>query len=769
MLLANTANVLKSKCKSFSVLRCLFGIAVVLSAVAVQGQADTTKSEMPSLEDLLRVKVVSPSNFEEELGFAPATVVVITRKEMQERGYNELSELYDDLPGMDIIRTYGDTYFMNYFRGFRYTIGSPYLVMVDGVMTNNLYFGTTTEIVAMPVSNVEQVEVVYGPASSVYGANASMGVVNIITRKDLESDGTSVRMKHSASNVEDVFSDFNMFYKRGDFRLSVSGHVENGNLRNRVQTNDHFWQRDKWYADTLLWGDLTNNTNLLPAQFSSPIRNYGFDVRAFLGKTELVYNYSLLNNGYGLIYPGDRIPASSFWPRNRNNAYVRHIEKLSDKIISRSLVRWRSEGVRNDALDMEGYNRTNNSNVDQEIGGLLLAPNETARMIHITYWESQNYSWSLFQDLEIKPSEKIQFITGFKYELKNLQRAYNTNTTVHSPLTLDATDEDAFPTPLTGASVVQNHIYWRDQGVYLQTKYFLNKENLLNFGVRFDDNNVYGSQWTFRGGYVARIDRVTFKLLYGESFQEPVPRSLYGGWTGSGSDPFLEPEESRTIEANLGHASPALSNMVSLYYVLNDNTVINYSGGARNGGSNKVLGLDYHVRCRIPFIPLKRLELWGYYSIILDEEEDKFDAAGDYLGKGSIGDLAYHKAYFGVTAESYSNLTATLRGRYIGPRVTVETNPLGEIAGYYTLDLNVQYRDFLVKGLGLSIKTTNVLNAKYYHPGIRDADANDPNVNPELIDDIGWNGREWNGSQGWYNSRLPQPQRVVLLSLTFDY
>jgi outer membrane receptor for ferrienterochelin and colicins len=135
-----------------------------------------------SLNELLNEEVTTASNRKELLSNAPATVIVIDKKAMRNRGYENLSEALTDLPGMEMVYTYGDTYYLNYMRGYRYTIGTPYLVMIDGVTINSLYFNKTTQLSAFPISSVERIEVVYGPASSVYGANAFMGVVNIITQ-----------------------------------------------------------------------------------------------------------------------------------------------------------------------------------------------------------------------------------------------------------------------------------------------------------------------------------------------------------------------------------------------------------------------------------------------------------------------------------------------------------------------------------------------------------------------------------------------------------
>jgi len=153
----------------------VFFTVSVLSADTPEQEAGAASLHQLELEQLLELEVVSASRASEPLSEAPATVIVITREEILERGYVELSEILDDLPGMQVIRPYGDTYFKNYWRGFRNTIGDPFLLLVDGMVMNHLYFNTADVMVTVPLASVERVEVVYGPASVVYGANAVRG------------------------------------------------------------------------------------------------------------------------------------------------------------------------------------------------------------------------------------------------------------------------------------------------------------------------------------------------------------------------------------------------------------------------------------------------------------------------------------------------------------------------------------------------------------------------------------------------------------------
>jgi outer membrane receptor for ferrienterochelin and colicin len=113
---------------------------MAVSTFFAQAQQSATKQlEDLSLEDLLNVEIVSASKKAEKLSDAPATVIVLTSQDILKRGYINLGEILDDLPGMDVVRPYGDAFLKNYMRGYRNTIGSPYLLMVDNIILNNLY------------------------------------------------------------------------------------------------------------------------------------------------------------------------------------------------------------------------------------------------------------------------------------------------------------------------------------------------------------------------------------------------------------------------------------------------------------------------------------------------------------------------------------------------------------------------------------------------------------------------------------------------------
>ena len=127
-------------------------------------------------------QVATVSKVSENLREAPAAVVVILAEEIEERGYLDLEEVLHDLPGFAVSRGNGETYSNFYQRGFRSKDNDRVLLLVDGVEQNDLTTSVAHLSRQYPVSSVDRIEVVYGPAATIYGANAYSGVINIITK-----------------------------------------------------------------------------------------------------------------------------------------------------------------------------------------------------------------------------------------------------------------------------------------------------------------------------------------------------------------------------------------------------------------------------------------------------------------------------------------------------------------------------------------------------------------------------------------------------------
>lgn len=702
-----------------------------------------------SLEELLELTITTASRTAERAGDAPATVIVLTRDELQRRGYRELSEIFDDLPGMDLSRAYGDTYFRNQWRGLRGSIGTPWLLMVDGVIFNHLYFNQTEIIAALPMSNIEQVEVVYGPASAVYGPNAFVGVVNVITRHRLDADGQRLSGRLGVGSFDGRVADLHWRYRRGDWRISLAGRLDTGDL-DRSRGDDYEWLREDYLRDRTLWGGMVDRYG----DYSSPHHNRGLDLRLFHRDTELALQYYALDTHFGMVYPTDRIPPLSYWSEPDLSVHLRHPWVLGERVAGTLLVRYRESGVDSDSDTLEAFNAT-----DPDTGTVR-------RLINYSYWGVETRSWSVFNDLEWKLAERWSVLAGVKHERKDLQKAYRINFGPNLPPEAIGSIGDYPVPPLADTdTIADNRIDTRDSAVYALTRFRaedwwgLGETHSVLAGVRFDHNSEYGTARTLRGGYVIGRAPWAFKLLYGESFNEPAPRELYGGWSGSGSNPTLDPETARTLEASIGWQNETVSLQLSAYRLDSADNISTFAGGATNLGERSIRGADLHFNARLSSGE-QPWSLWGYYSYI--EARESRPVSSGALVEGVVGDTAPNKLYAGITVPFDARFSATLRGRYVDARRTVPTNPVGEVPSYATLDLNLLYRDWPITGLSWSLAVTNLTDREYVHPGLREGNAG---FVPGFRDAEG----TWQGSAGYYSSVLPQPGRGLFLSLSLEF
>jgi outer membrane receptor for ferrienterochelin and colicins len=127
------------------------------------------------------ITVSSVSKKSENIRTAPASVLLITREEILNRGYVDIVELLSDLPGFNISKIYSATYANIFQLGFRQENTERTLLMVDGVEENDIWSNIAYLSRQYPMSSIKAVEILYGPSSTMYGPRAFVGAINIIT------------------------------------------------------------------------------------------------------------------------------------------------------------------------------------------------------------------------------------------------------------------------------------------------------------------------------------------------------------------------------------------------------------------------------------------------------------------------------------------------------------------------------------------------------------------------------------------------------------
>lgn len=700
------------------------------------------------LQQLSNTTVSSVSNTDEVLRDAPSTTIVLTREQILARGYRNLSQIFDDLPGMDVVRPFGDVYFANYWRGIRNNIGSPFLLLLDGIGQNDLYYNSAEMLVSMPLSAVERVEVVYGPASVVYGANAFAGVVNVITRHAGAQKGVHASGDVKAGSFSTRIADLFATASNGEQFATVAARYDEGLLDDDM-SNTYEWTRDVYYSDPLLWGGFSSHSDF--GEFHSAHRNTALDIRVGQKDTILAAQQFVLNSGYGTEYPADRVQNQATWREKAEMIYLQHREVFSSQLTGKTLVAYRTSGLDKPSDFLEALNGATDDG--------------PTRLVAYSLWDIENDSTLLSQDLEWKYSDAWRFNGGIKAEWKNLQKASRTG---YGPfLPVGDLDPSTYPYPSFPSHdvVANNDIDTTDKSFYTLATWRLpfnfagSDAQLLNAGVRVDDNSIFGSETSARGGWVGHFGDFTYKVMaLGDSYQTPTPRVMFSGWAGSGSDPDLRPETARTHEVSAEYVQPSYHLLISAYQMHSKDAIINFPSGAANAGEARTNGIDLHLSRRFVSDSGEWMRVWMYYSYM--DVEETVDTAMEEL-YSPFADTSHNKVHAGFNWPLSDAWKATFRSRYYSARDTVATNPVDRVKPYATADASLIYTLDARDNVRVVMSVENLFDRRYYHPGVRQADAG---TEPGAFDENG----VWRGSDGYFNSLLPQEGRGVFVSLQWD-
>lgn len=138
--------------------------------------------------------VVTASKVEQQLVNAPATVSVVTADVIQSTPATNYAELFRSVPGVNISQTSARDFNIT-MRGATSTLATSQLALLDGRSIYLDFFGFIAwDLLPVNPYELKQIEVIRGPASAVWGANAMNGVINFISKTPRELAGNSVTL-----------------------------------------------------------------------------------------------------------------------------------------------------------------------------------------------------------------------------------------------------------------------------------------------------------------------------------------------------------------------------------------------------------------------------------------------------------------------------------------------------------------------------------------------------------------------------------------------
>jgi outer membrane receptor for ferrienterochelin and colicins len=678
----------------------LFALLFVLfTPLFLWAQKDSTSMDtllQLSLEQLMDIKVVTASGFPQTAAEAPSTITVITAKQIAERGYEQLEDALRDIPGIDMIHLNGYAPTLIYFRGMYGAENLRALLMIDGIVENNIIGTNDFAGPAYSLHNVERIEIIWGPASALYGANAFGGVINIITKKGGDINGFTAQQGFGTFNTS--FEKVSMGMRKSNFEFDVAGTLystDGPKFKNRdpnyaasyVDKAYSLNARVSYYAknSTTTFGYRTYNTPIgWGTFFNSPTVYLGLPPQGNK-------NAGII----GLVTRDVRGEKSGLESPFLRTYFIQNEYKPDEKFNLLSRITYRETGTSDDSY---GYVTISGRN--------LVRVKEASYSNSLDALLSANYSLS----------DKHRFSAGIELQRENVERGSRRQTidTTDNIYLIDGRDT---VTNLNATFLPRQYDIRKNFGSYFQymlSTGLLGKTNFTT-GIRYDYNSYFGNSVNPRIVAVNQPNKKwTFKLQFGTAFRAPTNTEIYR----SIGMP-LQTEKIKTYEANVIYSfSKKLNAQVNIFRnELSDVILIGNLSGLNtdnNPGSQRANGLEAIFN----FVPAKNIT--GFVNFTYQDPKWKNLVTGK---TGLLPGVARFKGNAGLTMQVQDMFVVTLSENWVGTRQVPSTDPYGPVAGYFLTNCVISTKELFNKGITASLNIDNVFNTKWLDPGIRTADG----------------------------------------------
>ena len=238
----------------------------ILSLTSTTSQAQDAQSRVKQLiamdlGDLLSVDIATGTP--KEVSEAPAVVSVITEEDIKAIGTRTLSEALESVPGLHVSTSQFRLQKLFSIRGIQTDLTPQTLVLLDGNKINQITLASIPAAFHFPVHAIKRIEVIRGPGSAVYGADAFSGVINIISKKSEDLGQNQLGATLGSFNSAEIW--INGAGKLGDTQVSLLADMETtdgddgrvtpyGSLKTdrtlynlHLNLEGHNWSMTNWY------------------------------------------------------------------------------------------------------------------------------------------------------------------------------------------------------------------------------------------------------------------------------------------------------------------------------------------------------------------------------------------------------------------------------------------------------------------------------------------------------------------------------------------
>ncbi len=636
-------------------------IKMALSAAIILAGGALNANETTKL-DSVQV-VTTATGFEQNITDAPASISVITAEELQKKSYSDVTDALKNVPGVYV--NGGGTNQTISIRGMdsNYTLylidGKP---MNDGrlLTTNGGVSGASVNFLP-PIEAIERIEIIRGPASSLYGSDAMGGVINIITKKHSDKVEASIRteyIKADKSNKVNNDSQNTSIYINAPLidkilSLQITGNYQTIEESDLQKDNTESAESDPEFKKKNIGGKFIftpNEYNTITAEYSHTLQE----------RTH--------NPGKSMLMTSNR----TYSQLEKNNYSLNHEAKY-DKFLINSYVQ---------------YDKDKNSSIAGRIVGGIQNPGGI-EFETITLNSQGTYSFE---------TNKLTFGANYKKEsLKDGTTNQNAN---------------------MAGKVTELERY--QYALFVEDTWQVTDDLALTLSGRYDDNEVFGSNFSPKAYAIYSLtDNLNLKggVISGykaPSLRNSSPEYMLNSMGGAIiPNPDLKPEKSWTYEAGIAYENPdnGLTGSLMLFqtdfedkitrsaripgsqtsgsqfYIDNPNLVFNSNGYTSNYNVDKAqikgieLTTDYYI--------LENLKYRHSYTYTDSEQK-----SGTAKGK-PLNDISKHMFNAGLDWDVTSKLVlwtqANYRGKTAGS-VSSDGSSITKTPSYTFVDLGLVYK-----------------------------------------------------------------------------
>ena len=672
-----------------------------------------------SVEELHKTSVVtSASRNEKDLENLPFTAYVISKEMIAQRGYQTLVDIIKDLPGTRVSQPgsaiHGETFSMRGLFGNYYS-----KILIDNVPIQPSATNGMPIAAQFPIQSIERIEVIYGPASDVYGADAMAGVINIITKNSDKIKWGNAKLYMGNPNVSGInftfggkFGKANRVFNYTIFgghrqvrdKNIVKGYEDVYNPQNYAAIGDSSYVSNPNYKGTLTSPDfngLPSSSTHAGLRISNKRLTLGFDAmsrteQSAIGLNPLYSTYSNPNHQMGeRIYRGFAIYDTKI--KNWNS-------RTYASWLSYRMNRGSSYGTVENPVNIEGTFYSYAASDD------------------LYFEETVNYSW--LNGLAFQAGVTFQYSGNFP-NYNYFTEPFNTDN--YSPWAQEIKDS-----PFLEALNIKPYNF-SNTSLMAQLYYDKNKWEGM-FGIRFDYNSKYGQAINPRIGMSYKItDKHIVRGSASSAFRPPSSYLIYNSVKATvvganivvlPSPQFnLKPETLVSFEIGwkwllsknslidvAAYAHGTSSHIVKTLTIDTTNLEVFYGYQNSINSASGLSGLQiqysiYDLGVRNWYSDFSVNISKGYEDLPFDRGRiDDYREMPNWIGKWLIGFYPFSGFNMGLRNQITSSwLSSTLVNSELAENYRVD--------GYYTLDVILNY--LVSDNIRIFANIYNVNNSKY--------------------------------------------------------